>query len=118
MTASNDKTGNGYIDHGAAYQAQLEAWTPRLGPDYGGEGPGTRHCSVAYSGDAAAVLRDVLKDNLSPRAVAAIAAYLRQGDPASTDDRVNKEVWWFLDLLTDLVGGYDEQVRLAAEVGL
>jgi len=80
--------------------------------------PAKKHVNVAYSGDAADVLRDVLKDTLSPQALAVIAFYLREGDPASSDDGVNQEVWWFLDLATDLLGGYDRQVALAAEVGL
>jgi len=36
-----------------------------------------KHVMVAYSGEAKDVLRDVLKDNLSPEAVAVIAAYLQ-----------------------------------------
>lgn len=77
-----------------------------------------RHEMVAYSGEQTAVLGAVLRDVLSPQALAVIALYLREGDPASSDDRVNGEVWWFLDLVTDLLGGYDRQVALAAEVGL
>jgi glutamine cyclotransferase len=75
-----------------------------------------QHKSVAYSGDAAEVLKDVLRDNLSPRAVAAIVAYLQ---PARTKDKaVNHELEWFAERLTELVGGPEMQGRLAEEVGL
>jgi len=61
-------------------------------------------------------LFDALKDNLSPRAVAAIVAYLQ---PAKTKDKaVNHELEWFASRLTELVGGPEQQGRLAEEVGL
>ena len=61
-------------------------------------------------------LFDALKDNLSPRAVAAIVAYLL---PAKTKDKaVNHELEWFASRLTELVGGPEQQGRLAEEVGL
>jgi len=57
-----------------------------------------------------------LKDNLSPRAVAAIVACLQ---PAKTkDNAVNRQLRWFADRLTELVGGPEMQGRLAEEVGL
>ena len=75
-----------------------------------------RHEMVAYSGEQAAVLRDVLSDALSPQAVAAIVAYLQ---PAKTKDRaVNRQLRWFAERLTELVGGPEMQGRLAEEVGL
>jgi len=75
-----------------------------------------RHDHVAYEGDAAEVLKDVLRDNLSPPAVAAIVAYLQ---PAKTKDKaVNHELRWFAERLTELVGGLEQQGRLAEEVGL
>ena len=75
-----------------------------------------RHEMVAYSGEQAAVLKDVLSDALSPQAVAAIAAYLQ---PAKTKDKaVNHELHWFAERLTELVGGPEQQGRLAEEVGL
>ena len=75
-----------------------------------------RHEMVAYSGEQAAVLQDVLSDALSPQAVAAIVAYLQ---PAQTKDKaVNHELAWFADRLTELVGGPEMQGRLAEEVGL
>jgi len=61
-------------------------------------------------------LFDALKDNLSPRAVAAIVAYLQ---PAKTKDKaVNRQLRWFAERLTELVGGPEQQGRLAEEVGL
>jgi len=57
-----------------------------------------------------------LKDNLSPEAVAAIVAYLQ---PARTNNpAVDREVRWFADQLVTLVGGTEQQNRLADEVGL
>ena len=75
-----------------------------------------RHESVAYSGDVEEVLRDVLRDSLSPHAVAAIAAYLQ---PVRTmDQEVVRQVRWFAELLTEVVGGEDQLNRLCEEVGL
>jgi hypothetical protein len=75
-----------------------------------------RHEMVAYSGEQGAVLKDVLRDALSPQAVAAIVAYLQ---PAKTKDKaVNHELNWFAERLTELVGGPEMQGRLAEEVGL
>jgi hypothetical protein len=86
--------------------AEVDAPTPTSG----------RHEMVAYSGEQAAVLRDVLSDALSPQAVAAIVAYLQ---PAKTKDKaVNHELEWFASRLTELVGGPEQQGRLAEEVGL
>jgi hypothetical protein len=75
-----------------------------------------RHEMVAYSGEQAAVLRDVLSDALSPQAVAALVACLQR---AKTKDKaVNHELRWFASRLTELVGGPEQQGRLADEVGL
>ena len=57
-----------------------------------------------------------LRENLSPHAVAAIAAYLQ---PVRTmDPDVVRQVRWFRELLTELVGGEDAMNRLCEEVGL
>jgi hypothetical protein len=74
-----------------------------------------RHESVAYSGDAAEVLRDVLKDNLSPQAVAVIAGHLH-GMVNTKSDAVNREVAWFTEQLLDMVG--DQYNSLCEEAGL
>jgi len=48
--------------------------------------------------------------------VAAIAAFLQ---PARTkDNAVNRQLRWFAEALTELVGGPEMQGRLAEEVGL
>ena len=61
-------------------------------------------------------LADALRENLSPHAVATIAAYLQ---PVRTmDPEVVRQVRWFAELLTTVVGGEDEINRLAEEVGL
>ena len=62
------------------------------------------------------LLTDALRDNLSPQAVAAIAAYLQ---PARTaNDDVNTQIRWFSDVLVETVGGHDAMNDLCDEVGL
>jgi hypothetical protein len=62
------------------------------------------------------LLIDALRDNLSPKAVAAIASWLQ---PASiTDENVDREVRWFSEQLAQVLGGWDQQNRLAEELGL
>ena len=61
-------------------------------------------------------LRDLLQDCMSPQAVAAIVAYLQP--VATKDPQVNKQVEWFSRQLVELLGGYEEQSRLADELGL
>ena len=62
------------------------------------------------------VLRDALRQNLSPQAVAAIAAYLQ---PAHTkDESVNRQLAWFQDLLVEALGGDEALNRIADELGL
>jgi len=75
-----------------------------------------RHAMVAYSGEAKGVLRDVLKDNLSPEAVAVIAAYLQ---PARCGDvQVDRQVQWFVEQLVELLGGDDVFNRVCEELKL
>jgi len=70
-------------------------------------------------------LSDALRENLSPQAVAAIAAFLQPqrygplnpNEPTASAE-VNAQVAWFGERLTKMVGG-DEQVKqLLEEVGL
>lgn len=62
------------------------------------------------------LLADALCENLSPHAVAAIAAYIQ---PVRTmDPEVVRQVRWFRELLTKAVGGDKEFNRLCEEVGL
>ena len=62
------------------------------------------------------MLTDALRENLSPHAVAAIAAYLQP--VRTTDPQVDRQVCWFAELLARAVGGEDELNRLCEEVGL
>jgi len=66
--------------------------------------------------DAGASLADDLLDNLSSKAVAAIASYLQGA--TTNDGAVNKEIAWFDERLAELVGGYENQDRLAEKLGL
>jgi len=75
-----------------------------------------KHVMVAYSGETKDVLRDVLKDNLSPEAVAVIAAYLQ---PARCgQEQVDRQVRWFAEQLIELLGGDDAFNRVCDELGL
>jgi len=61
-------------------------------------------------------LFDAMREQLSPHAVAAIVSYLQ---PARTNNSdVDRQVHWFADELVKLVGGYEQQARLAEELGL
>jgi len=62
-------------------------------------------------GDLAAAL----KDNLSPQAVAAIAAYLTAARVKNR--QVQRQIEWFAGMLVDMLG-VDEFNRLIDEVGL
>ena len=70
----------------------------------------------ADASPGSASLVDALRDNLSPEAVAAIASWLQ---PARTnDENVDREVRWFAEQLAQALGGWDQQNRLAEELGL
>jgi len=74
------------------------------------------HVTVPENPKPEELLTDALRENLSPHAVAAIAAYLQ---PVRTmDPEVVRQVRWFAELLTEVVGGEDELNRLCEEVGL
>jgi len=61
-------------------------------------------------------LIEALSDSLTPYAVATIVSYLQ---PVQTKDAgVNREVYWFSEILVEAIGGYDTQNRLAEELGL
>ena len=62
-------------------------------------------------GDLAAAL----KDNLSPQAVAALAAYLTAARVKNR--QVQRQIEWFAGMLVDMLG-VDEFNRLIEEVGL
>lgn len=64
----------------------------------------------------AASMIEALRENLTPEAVAAIASWLQ---PARTnDENVNRELQWFAEQLVQALGGWDQQNRLAEELGL
>ncbi len=66
--------------------------------------------------DASASLVDALRESLSPEAVAAIASWLQ---PARTnDENVDREIRWLAEQLAQALGGWDQQNRLAEELGL
>jgi len=60
-------------------------------------------------------LLTALKDNLSPQAITAIAAYL--GSAVTKNEEVNRQVCWFRDQLIELVGGLDRYNQLSDELG-
>lgn len=61
-------------------------------------------------------LFDAIREQLSPHAAASIVAHL-QG--ARTNDvQVDGQVHWFAEELVKLLGGYEQQARLAEELGL
>ena len=71
---------------------------------------------VGYSGEMEDILRDALRDNLSPEAVVGIAACIVSADLIKKPD-VRKQVCWFRDLLIGMVG-VDEYNRMLEEIGL
>jgi len=62
------------------------------------------------------ILFDAMKDNFSPQAVAAIVAHLQPA--ATTNPNVDCQLRWFVDRLTDLVGGPEQLDSLCDELGL
>ncbi len=62
-----------------------------------------------------ASLEDTVRENLSPEAAAAIAAYLQ---PVKTNDpKVTREVRWFSDVIRETIGT-DQCNRLCEQLGL
>ena len=62
------------------------------------------------------ILADALRDNLSPKALVTIAAYLQS--VRTLDQDVVRQVGWFRELLVEVVGGDEAFNRFADEVGL
>jgi len=61
-------------------------------------------------------LFDAVGEQLSPHAVATIVAFLQ---PARTNNPdVDRQVHWFAEQLVELLGGNEQQSRLAEELGL
>jgi hypothetical protein len=61
-------------------------------------------------------LRDLLQDCMSPHAVAAVASCLQINRTNNPD--VDRQVRWFHEQLCELLGGHEQQSRLAEELGL
>ena len=62
------------------------------------------------------LLREAIKDNFSPEAVAAIATCLQATSTKSAE--VDRQLRWFSGELTGLLGGADALAGLAEEIGL
>ena len=88
------------------HEPMTEAEWERLLTEWGGMG----------DDPAKDVLAAALREYLSPQAVVAIAAFLQ---PATTKSaEVNRQIQWFAELLTEVVGGGEEHDRLCEEIGL
>ena len=61
-------------------------------------------------------LFDAIREQLSPQAIASIIAHI-QGAATNNPD-VDRQVSWFRDRLTELLGGIDNHARLMDELGL
>ncbi len=68
-----------------------------------------------HSGVPREVVQEVMRDNLSPQAVAAIAAHLH-GLVSTKDAKVNREVAWFTEQLLEMLG--EQYNALCEEIGL
>jgi len=71
--------------------------------------------TVPENPDPVELMQDAIRDNLSPQAVAVIAAHLH-GMVNTKNDAVNREVAWFTEQLLDMVG--DQYNALCEETGL
>lgn len=61
-------------------------------------------------------LFEAVREQLSPEAVASIVSHLQTARTNNQD--VDRQVRWFADELAKLLGGYEQQARLAEELGL
>ena len=59
---------------------------------------------------------EAIREQLSPHAVAAIAAVLQTN--RTNNPEVDREVAWFHEQLAELVGGHETLSRLGEELGL
>jgi len=71
--------------------------------------------TVPDNPDSKVMLIDAIRDNFSPKAVAAIASCLQI--VRTNDQEVDREVWWLIDLLGEMLGE-DEMNRLIDELEL
>ena len=61
-------------------------------------------------------LFDAIREQLSPHAVASIASHLQGA--RTNNAQVDGQVHWFAEELVKLLGGREQQARLAEELGL
>ena len=61
-------------------------------------------------------LFEAVREQLSPHAVDSIISHLQGARTNNTD--VDRQVHWFTEELTKLLGGYEHQAHLAEELGL
>jgi hypothetical protein len=61
-------------------------------------------------------LFEAIREQLSPHAVASIVSYLQSARTNNQD--VDRQVRWFAEELVKFLGGYEQQARLAEELGL
>jgi len=80
-----------------------------------------RHDHVAYEGEPADILRDLMKDNMSPQAVAALAnaarLQLNATAPILGDTAWRVEVEWVANALIAALGGEEAYHRICREAG-
>ena len=86
---------------------------PKTYPD---EANGRKVRVTVPEDDKPDVLRDAIRDNLSPQATATIVAYLQSASTNNPD--VDAQVAWFAEQLVEALGGDEAQDLLADEVGL
>ena len=61
-----------------------------------------------------AELVEVLRNTLSPEAIAGIAYIVHC--VTTNDKAANKQIQWFADILAEMVGGWDAQEKMAEEL--
>lgn len=62
------------------------------------------------------LLADAIRENLTPDAVAAIAAWLQSA--TTRDASVNRQIAWFREQLVVTIGGYDALNQAMEDLGL
>ena len=77
---------------------------------------GGKKVRVAVPENDESELFEAVREQLSPHAVASIISHLQGARTNNTD--VDRQVNWFAEELTKLLGGYEHQAHLAEELGL
>jgi len=95
----------------AAWREFIAGWVER--PRRYDAGNGRK---VAVPGSDEQDLLDAIREQLSPHAVAAVAACLQANRTNNPD--VDRQVRWLREKLRDLLGGSEQQARLAEELGM